>query len=57
MDIWNHKNNVIFNNHKCNPVDVIKQARNTYRVTLLYDKNTSTVRQMDITSRNIQGRN
>lgn len=30
--IWNHKNIVIFNNHNCNPVEVIDQAHNTYHL-------------------------
>lgn len=34
-------NKVIFRNHKCNPVKVIEQARNTYQHTLLYNKNTN----------------
>lgn len=36
--IWNHRNNVIFRSHKCNPIYVIKLAKNTFLNTLLYNK-------------------
>lgn len=37
--IWNYKNRVIFH-HKCNPVEIIKHARNTCHIPFLYNMNT-----------------
>lgn len=36
MAIWNHDNNLIFHNQKCNFVQIIEQARHTYLYTVLY---------------------
>lgn len=44
--IWSYRNNIIFNNHKCNPIDIIDQAWHMYHYTILYFRNTN----MDISS-------
>lgn len=37
MVIWNHRNNIIFCNHKCNPVYIIELAKNTFYSRIMYN--------------------
>lgn len=39
-------NNVIFNNQKCNPVDVIDQAGRLFMLLLLYSKGANLLQDM-----------
>lgn len=38
--ICKHRNSIIFNSLKRNPIDIIEQAKHTYYYTILYNKNT-----------------
>lgn len=42
MGCLKNRNNVIFTNHKCNHVEIIKQIKHTYHCTILYNKITNT---------------
>lgn len=54
MGYLNHISNVIFHYPKCNLVEVIEQARNTYHFTLLYNKCINMVSQDDTAGKIIQ---
>lgn len=54
MGHLSHRDNAIFRNQKCNPVDVIRQVRNTYYYTLLYTKNINTINQDDYAGKRSQ---
>lgn len=46
--IWNHKNNIIFCNHKCSPIYVLEMAKKIFHNTFLYNKDTNMNNQENI---------
>lgn len=48
--IWIHYNKIIFRSNKFNPVYILKQAKNTYQLTMLYNKNTNNFYQVSDTA-------